>query len=150
MSREFELRDQLKSESLGVVDPSAFSFVGSTVFPDRSAKFDLNDFVEVIDAYRATHLPTYGSIIPNSTQVTSVSLADTAKEVTLIDLTGVADTNTVLEVISVALTFPQDYEVTNGRLSIQSGLNIVPVYDIVKIDIFIRIIIIYITFTPII
>ena len=133
---EFELRDQLKSQSLGVVDPSAFQFVGSTVFPDRAAKFDLNDFVEVIDAYRATHLPTYGHIIPSSSQITTVTMATTENEKTLIDLTNESDKNTVLEVIAISTPFPGDYEVTNGFLSINTGgINSVAIYDIVKFDI---------------
>lgn len=136
MSKEFELRDQLKSQALGNVNPSAFQFVGSTVFPDRAAKFDLNDFVEVINAYRATHLPTYGQIIPSSTQITTVTMATSENEITLLDLTGADDTNTVLEVIAISTPFPSDYEVTSGFLSINNGgVTNVAVYDIVKIDI---------------
>ena len=130
------MRDQLKSQSLGVVDPSAFQFVGSTVFPDRTAKFDLNDFVEVIDAYRATHLPTYGQIIPNSSEITNVTMSTSENTKTLIDLTNQADKNTVLELVAISTPFPSDYEVTNGFLSINTGgVDTVAVYDIVKFDI---------------
>jgi len=136
MSKEFELRDQLKSQALGNVNPSAFKFVGSTVFPDRAAKFDLNDFVEVVNAYRATHLPTYGQIIPSSTEITTVSVATSENEKTLIDLTGADDTNTVLEVVAISTPFPGDYEMTSGLLAINNGgLTNVAIYDIVKIDI---------------
>ena len=134
MSREFELREQLKSQSLGDVNPSAFRFVGSTVFPDRAAKFDLNDFVEVINAYRATHLPTFGHIIPSSSEITDVVLTDNDTQVTLIDLTGSDNINTVVEVFSIAATLPGDYELGTAYLVIELGGKQVSLYDIANID----------------
>jgi hypothetical protein len=54
----------LHSQDLGTVKPSAFLQVGSSVFPDGSTMADLAGFVQVVEAYRATHATAYGSPIP--------------------------------------------------------------------------------------
>lgn len=58
--------------------------VGGVVFPDRPAKFDLNDFCEIVKAFKDVHLPTYGQEIPGSNAYfeTSISSATTTKILT--------------------------------------------------------------------
>tara|TARA_Y100000361_G_scaffold140428_1_gene144526 strand:- start:467 stop:958 length:492 start_codon:yes stop_codon:yes gene_type:complete len=64
--------------------PQNIKQVGGVVFPDRPAKFDLNDFCEIVKAFKDVHLPTYGQEIPNSNAYfeTSVSSATTTKILT--------------------------------------------------------------------
>ena len=127
MSREYELRDLLKSQSLDNVAPSAFQSVGGVVFPDRPAKFDLNDFVEVVNAFKAVHLPTNGACpIPGSTSFTTVTQADTSDGVTLLT----AGANEVLEIMSVYATVANDYGLTTGRLT----MNDYPIANLGDID----------------
>ena len=127
MSREYELRDLLKSQSLNNVAPSSFQSVGGVVFPDRPAKFDLNDFVEVVNAFKAVHLPTNGACpIPGSTSFTTVTQADTSDGVTLLT----AGANEVLEIMSVYATVANDYGLTTGRLT----MNDYPIANLGDID----------------
>ncbi len=114
MSREYELRDLLKSQTLDNVSPSSFQSVAGVVFPDRPAKFDLNDFVEVVKAFKAVHLPTNGACpIPGSTSFTTVTQGTTSDGVTLLT----AGSNEVIEIMSVYATSANDYGLTTGRLT---------------------------------
>tara|TARA_R110002096_G_C14565830_1_gene720233 strand:- start:1071 stop:1571 length:501 start_codon:yes stop_codon:yes gene_type:complete len=61
-----ELRNQLKSQNLDTVLPTAFKQVGGAVFPDITAKADLKDFEQIINSYRGVHSPTFGVPIPVS------------------------------------------------------------------------------------
>lgn len=61
-----EIRNQLKSQSLNQVLPSAFKQVGGVVYPDSSAVINLNDLFQIVNSYRAVHAPSYGSSIPNT------------------------------------------------------------------------------------
>ena len=64
--------------------PQNIKQVGGVVFPDRPAKFDLNDFCEIVKAFKDVHLPTYGQEIPNSNAYfeASISSATTTKILT--------------------------------------------------------------------
>tara|TARA_Y100000004_G_C8954706_1_gene430223 strand:+ start:1954 stop:2445 length:492 start_codon:yes stop_codon:yes gene_type:complete len=64
--------------------PQNIKQVGGVVFPDRPAKFDLNDFCEIVKAFKDVHLPTYGQEIPNSNSYfeSSISSATTTKILT--------------------------------------------------------------------
>jgi len=66
MSDSNQIGNQLKSQSLDDVLPSAFKQVGGRVFPDALALTPLLDLVRIVDAYRATHTPSYGNVIQNS------------------------------------------------------------------------------------
>lgn len=61
-----DIRNQLKSQSLDQVLPSAFKQVGGVVFPDASATINLNDLFQIVNSYRAVHAPSYGQSIPNT------------------------------------------------------------------------------------
>jgi hypothetical protein len=60
------IRNQLKSQSLDTVIPSAFKQVGGVVFPDTSAVMNLNDLTQIVNSYRSVHAIAYGSPIPNT------------------------------------------------------------------------------------
>jgi len=89
----------LKSQSLDNLEAASIKQVGGVVFPDRNAKFDLADFSEVIDSFRAVHLPTYGQIIPstNGYVETSISSATTTKVLT-------PEKNEVIEISALECT----------------------------------------------
>jgi hypothetical protein len=57
------VRDQLRNQSLGDVDPASFSTVGSRVFPDRAAVADTRALTEIVDAWRSTHAVSFGGPI---------------------------------------------------------------------------------------
>jgi len=68
-----ELRNLLKSQDLNTVAPASFQQVGGSVFPDQRAAFSLADFGSIVDAFRAVHLPSYGSAIPQSAKTASLN-----------------------------------------------------------------------------
>lgn len=57
------IRDQLRNQDLGTVDPASFSTVGSRVFPDRQAIGDSAALVAIVDSWRATHAVAFGGPI---------------------------------------------------------------------------------------
>jgi len=61
-----QIRNQLKSQDLSTLSASSIETVGGRVFPDNAAVPDLRALVEVLDAYRAVHVPTYGQPIPKT------------------------------------------------------------------------------------
>lgn len=67
-----ELLNQLKSQDLATVAPSAFRQVGNPVFPDSSALASLVDFGTVVEAFRHVHLVAYGQPIPSTASTASV------------------------------------------------------------------------------
>jgi len=68
-----ELRNLLKSQDLNTVVPASFQQVGGSVFPDQRAAFSLADFGSIVDAFRAVHLPSYGSAIAQSAKNASIN-----------------------------------------------------------------------------
>lgn len=68
-----ELLNQLKSQDLATVAPSAFRQVGNPVFPDSSALASLVDFGTVVEAFRHVHLVAYGQPIPATASTASVN-----------------------------------------------------------------------------
>lgn len=123
-----ELRNQLKSQTLDEVNPSAFKQVGGVVFPDAAAARNLNDFMEIVNAYKAVHLPTNGTLpIPRSTTVEQVTLTDSKTEVDLLT----AANDEVLEVIAIsARNASTNYETSGGALFINNAA----VADISSLD----------------
>lgn len=94
-----ELRNLLKSQDLNTVNPSAFKQVGGVVFPDQAAAFSLADFGSIVDAFRAVHLPAYGSAIPQSAKNASVTndgdlLAVTGNTVAVVQAVQISTTGT--------------------------------------------------------
>lgn len=68
-----ELLNQLKSQDLETVNPSAFLQVGNPVFPDLSALVSLQAFGQIVEAFRHVHFPSYGGPIPRSAKVASLA-----------------------------------------------------------------------------
>jgi len=66
-----EVRNQLKSQNLSTVAPTAFGEVGGRVFPDSPSIADVNDLIEIVKGWRAVHLPSLGSPISKSCVITN-------------------------------------------------------------------------------
>jgi len=64
-----EVGNQLKSQTLGDVEASTFGIVGGRVFPDLGSTQDFLDLTKIVEAYRSTHNPNYGTHIPNSAKI---------------------------------------------------------------------------------
>ena len=115
-----ELRNQLKSQSLGNVDAAAFKQVGGAVFPDVNASKDLEGFKDVVSSYQATHLPAYGQRIPNSFAKESTIISTSTTTATL--LTVPAGEMWIVDAIA-RTSAAQDYSVgdsylTNGGVAV--------------------------------
>jgi len=61
-----ELSNQLNSQTLGDVLPSAFKQVGAAVFPDSGTVGGLNAFRDIVHSWVATHSPLNGSVVPST------------------------------------------------------------------------------------
>jgi len=66
-----EVRNQLKSQNLSTVAPTAFGEVGGRVFPDSPSIQDINDLIQIVKGWRAVHLPSLGSPISKSCVITT-------------------------------------------------------------------------------
>lgn len=66
-----EVRNQLKSQNLSTVSPTAFGEVGGRVFPDNPSIEDINALIQIVRGWRAVHLPSLGSPIPRSSTITN-------------------------------------------------------------------------------
>jgi hypothetical protein len=66
-----EVRNQLKSQNLSTVSPTAFGEVGGRVFPDNPSIEDINALIQIVKGWRAVHLPSLGSPISKSCVITS-------------------------------------------------------------------------------
>lgn len=72
MSAE-EIQNQLKSQSIETVAPSAFAQVGNPIFPDSSTVEGLQVLRHVVNSWSAVHAPLYGHPIPQSGATNSVT-----------------------------------------------------------------------------
>ncbi len=68
-----EIQNQLKSQDLQTVSPSAFAQVGNPIFPDSSTVEGLQVLRHVVLSWASVHAPTYGHPIPQSGAVETVT-----------------------------------------------------------------------------
>lgn len=64
-----EIRNQLKSQSLGNVLPTALLQVGGAIFPDDAAVTNMLDFQQIVKAFQAVHSVAYGQPIAGTNAV---------------------------------------------------------------------------------
>lgn len=64
-----EIRNQLKSQSLGAVLPSSLLQVGGAIFPDDAAVSNMLDLQQIVKAFQSVHQPAYGQSIAGSNDV---------------------------------------------------------------------------------
>ena len=80
-----EVGNQLKSQSLADVITSAFAQVGGRVFPDTLASQSLLDLMLVVDSWRATHAPNYGSPCSNAGKGYTATPASLGDPITVVE-----------------------------------------------------------------
>ena len=68
-----EIRNQLKNQSFDNVLPASLKQVGGVVFPDDSSLPDQLAYSQIVNAWQAVHVPTYGNPIPNTGAVKTVT-----------------------------------------------------------------------------
>jgi hypothetical protein len=66
------IQNQLKSQSLDTVNPSAFKQVGGVIFPDQTANMDMAKLSSIVEAFQSVHSPNYGQPIPQSSTVSDL------------------------------------------------------------------------------
>ena len=67
------IQNQLKSQSLDTVKPSAFKQVGGVIFPDSSANMDMSKLSAIVEAFQSVHSINYGQPIPQTSQISAAS-----------------------------------------------------------------------------
>jgi len=67
------IQNQLKSQSLDTVKPSAFKQVGGVIFPDSTANMDMAKLSSIVEAFQSVHSPNYGQPIPQSSVIATVA-----------------------------------------------------------------------------
>ena len=65
------VQNQLKSQSLDTVKPSAFKQVGGVIFPDSTANMDMSKLSAIVEAFQSVHSPNYGQPIPQTSEVST-------------------------------------------------------------------------------
>ena len=65
------VQNQLKSQSLNSVSPSAFKQVGGAIFPDSTANMDMAKLSAIVEAFQSVHSPNYGQPIPQTSEVST-------------------------------------------------------------------------------
>jgi len=61
-----QTRDQLRNQPLSDLEASSISTVGGRIFPDTAAMGDLGALLQIVEAWRDVHAPTYGAPIPGT------------------------------------------------------------------------------------
>ena len=79
-----EIANQLNSQTLGDVLPSAFKQVGAAIFPDRGTVVGLNAFRDIVHSWVATHSPLSGNVGPSTGTEFTVTAASTDVAVDLV------------------------------------------------------------------
>jgi len=118
--KQDELSNQLKNQNLGTVSPAAFLQVGSPVFPDDTTTNSLHAFQEIVSAYQAVHLPSFGNPIAQTGGVVSVDgnenlIVPTKAEIYHVQYISLTNTGGAAPVIlsitlgGMAIAFSGDY-----------------------------------------
>lgn len=71
-----DVGNQFTSQTLGDTLAATFNTVGGRVFPDPRSQTGLEQFLQVIDSWRATHAQTYGAVIPSTATSYNVTVTD--------------------------------------------------------------------------
>lgn len=139
-----EIRNQLKSQSLGAVAPSSILQVGGVIFPDDAAVINMLDLQQIVEAFRSVHSPAYGQPIAGTNDVAqgtgqgsvlatandnevyridSIFLANTggAAPITAILKLGAAPINSTMDSMNNAVLQPAGNAVTMGPFFMDSN-----------------------------
>lgn len=61
-----EVRQQLRNQTLTDLTAESIATVGGRIFPDGTAIADLGALLQIVEAWRDVHVPTYGQPIPGT------------------------------------------------------------------------------------
>lgn len=61
-----EVRQQLRNQTLTDLTAESIATVGGRIFPDGTAIADLGALLQIVEAWRDVHVPTYGAPIPGT------------------------------------------------------------------------------------
>lgn len=61
-----EVRQQLRNQTLTDLTAESIATVGGRIFPDGTAIGDLGALLQIVEAWRDVHVPTYGAPIPGT------------------------------------------------------------------------------------
>jgi hypothetical protein len=93
-----DVRDLLASQTASDTTGAQLNTVGGRVFLDAAGKASLNDLVNIGEAWRVVHAPTFGAPIPGTGSLTTHAMTGS-------DLENVVDvTSGVLKVQALSLT----------------------------------------------
>jgi hypothetical protein len=112
MARD-ELQNQLKAVNLDAITAANIAQVGDPVFPDESAMPSLEVFNHIVNSWRSVHYPSYGSPIPKTSKVPTVS-----GDGTLIQPTN----NEVVRVIAASASNSSPTDPVNGAELLLGGV----------------------------
>jgi len=93
-----EIANQFSSQSLGELKAISIKTVGSRVFPDPLSVGGMNSLIAIVDAYRSTHAPINGNVIPDTSE--SVTGPPSGANVDIVS--NASSTNTVSQVQAVS------------------------------------------------
>ena len=117
MLKGTEIRQQLRNQSLEDLITSSIKTVGNRIYPDDMAVIDLLALSQIVDAWRSTHVQTYGNVLPN-TGVLAESIADGG---------GIEPANNqVIDITAISVAngggaAPIEFELRIGDLPIYGG-----------------------------
>ena len=126
-----DLINPLRYVNLKDFDANSILSIGQGVFPEPNTLDHLAVLDLVTKAYQAVHLPTLGNIpIPNSTSMSTVTLADSKTQVVL----ATAAANEVIEIVGLSVRVPDNYETGGAKLSIRYNFEDLPIVDLTNYD----------------
>jgi len=110
-----EVRQQLRNQTLTDLTADSISTVGGRIFPDGTAIGDLGALLQIVEAWRDVHAPTYGAPIPGTGNVQSLAAAEantwqdviapSGQEVTSIQFVGLYNSDvTTPATVDIGLT----------------------------------------------
>lgn len=71
-----QVREFLRNQTLTDLEPSSIVTVGGRIFPDASAIGDIDALLQIVEAWKDIHVPTYGAPIPKTSNVQSLTAAE--------------------------------------------------------------------------
>jgi len=115
--RGTEIRQQLRNQNLESLLITQTNQVGDRIFPDDMAVLDMEALQQIVSAWRATHTPTFGQVLPN-TGVIREGIED-GQGVSIGD-------NEVLEVVAISMAnaggAPINISIQLGDLVLLAGV----------------------------
>ena len=123
------IQNQLKSQSLEAVDPSAFKQVGGVIFPDSTANMDMARLASIVEAFQAVHSPNFGQPVPQTGDNPSVVgsenlLVLTGNQVSLVQFISITNSGGAPVEVSIQLGGTTILSVSVGPTSTEANTNL--------------------------